>query len=536
MTYSTFQNKANQKKTVAEPVSAKQVQNTQGFYVYKTSDMDQLKRFLILGTTAPTYHAGTSNVQKNVDLIKKLIASEKGLEVVHTVFQMDKANLLIRKGPAIFVLAYALKHGDLQTRKYVAENAVYFLRTGRDIAGFVEEVEGLGGGWGRLTRNAVSKWYQQDVDKVAYQVVKYRNTGQFEHRNLLRLAHPEPVSGEHNNLYKYIVGKPYDHKAISKQVLIFESLKEVDTVEEVLSAIAGGNMTHEMIPTQFKSEPKVWYALAKNMPYRALVWNLSTFSRLEMLKPLSDFEQFIVDTLTNVDKIKGSKIHPFTLLVALRNYQQGKGHRNTWSVNKAVVDALSEAFDLSLSNVEKTGMKYGLIVDTSGSMSSNWNDYGYGGKGGGTKLSGSNIKPIEGAAAMAVVQSRQGRAHIIGVDSTVHNINLSGKSGLSEALQRIGQYRGGRTDLGAGMKHFINNNVVVDCIIFYTDNEVNQGYHVAQLFDQYKARVNKNAKMIVVGFEASDFSIADSSRGDMLDICGFDMSAPQVIDNFIKGF
>lgn len=533
MAYSTFGKDVIQTHpvSVAVKVDERQVKNTQGLYVYPGKDFDMLRRFLILGTTAPTYHAGTQNVQKNLTLIDNLVATN-GLEVVHEVFRLDKENLLIRKAPAIYVLAYALKKGDIATRKYVSENVYTFLRTGRDIAAFVEEVEGLGGGWGRLTRNAVSNWYKQPLNKVGYQVIKYRNTGQFEHRNILRLSHPEPETDVHNNFFRYIVGKSCDERQLPNQVIAFESLKNADK-EEVVTAIKSLELTHEMIPTKFKSDPDVWEALAHHMPFRALVWNLGTFSRHGLLKPLSNLEDLIVAKLTDKEAVKASRIHPFTLLVGLRNYQLGKGERNEWPVNNNVLTALNTAFDLSLNNVENTGTKYGLIVDVSGSMSSDYTDYRGKSK---NLLSGSNITPIEGAGAMAVIQSRQGKAHLIGVDTQVRDLGIVGNMPMSEVVRKLKTYRGYATNLGEGIEYFIENKISVDVIVFYTDNEVNQGRQPVQLFDKYKKLVNKDAKMVVVGFEANNFSIADSSRSDMLDICGFDMSAPQVIEQFIKGF
>ena len=47
-------------------------------------------------------------------------------------------------------------------------------------------------GWGRALRRAVGAWYlAQPVDRLAYQLVKYRQRDGWSHRDLLRLAHPE---------------------------------------------------------------------------------------------------------------------------------------------------------------------------------------------------------------------------------------------------------------------------------------------------------------------------------------------------------
>jgi 60 kDa SS-A/Ro ribonucleoprotein len=42
-----------------------------------------------------------------------------------------------------------------------------------------------------------------------------------------------------------------------------------------------------------------------------------------------------------------------------------------------------------------------------------------------------------------------------------------------------------------------------------------------------------DAKLIVVGITATNFSIADPSDAGMLDVVGFDSAVPQIIGNFV---
>ncbi len=55
---------------------------------------------------------------------------------------------------------------------------------------FAEAVESLRGS-GRGLRRGLAAWYtEQSVEDLALQVIKYRQRGGREHRDLLRLAHP----------------------------------------------------------------------------------------------------------------------------------------------------------------------------------------------------------------------------------------------------------------------------------------------------------------------------------------------------------
>lgn len=522
--------KARTPQPVSTKVDEKQVKNQQGFYVFQTEAWNQLSRFLIMGTTAPTYHAGTKNIDKNVRVLEKLV-KEDAVRVINTVLLYDQQGRLIKKQPAIFVIAYVLTSAeDLVARKDAVYVASQVIRTGRDISSLVEEIVALKGGtFSRLSRQAVAYWYNMPVDRLAYQVVKYRNTGQFSHRNVLRLAHPVPRTEEHVPVFKYLTGKLTGGEGEMPQVIYtFELLNRMANEgrldEKVLcNTIRNERLTHEMVPTQFKNSPKVWEVLAEDMPFTATVWNLSTFSRLGLLKEFSDFERMILARLRNKEQIEKSRIHPFKLLVAIRNYEKGSGFRNTWNVNNRVVEALEEALYISLQNVENTGTRYGLVVDTSGSMTMG-------------NVIGSDIQPIEVAGAMAAINCRQGDAVVLGVNNHITKLPITKSSGIADVVRMIRNCGGYTTNLGLGIEYFLNNRIKVDCLIYYTDNEINQGRHPVQLFDKYKSTVNQDAKIVCVAMTANDFTIFPDGRGDVLNIAGFDANAPQVIEEFVKGF
>ena len=74
----------------------------------------------------------------------------------------------------------------------------------------------------------------------------------------------------------------------------------------------------------------------------------------------------------------------------------------------------------------------------------------------------------------------------------------------------------------------------IDTFCVYTDSET--GYHQcspAKALRQYRNESGKaNAKLVVVACEANDFTIADPSDNNMLDIAGFSSAVPQVISYF----
>ena len=74
----------------------------------------------------------------------------------------------------------------------------------------------------------------------------------------------------------------------------------------------------------------------------------------------------------------------------------------------------------------------------------------------------------------------------------------------------------------------------VDVFVIYTDNETwCGGTHPTVALQNYRNKMGIDAKMIVVGLTATQFSVADPTDAGMLDVVGFDSAVPQVIAQFI---
>jgi len=84
--------------------------------------------------------------------------------------------------------------------------------------------------------------------------------------------------------------------------------------------------------------------------------------------------------------------------------------------------------------------------------------------------------------------------------------------------------------------HAAEKGLAVDTFVVYTDNETWAGnIHPHQALADYRRRSGIDAKLIVVGMTATQFSIADPSDPGMLDVVGFDAGVPSLISEFARG-
>ena len=81
----------------------------------------------------------------------------------------------------------------------------------------------------------------------------------------------------------------------------------------------------------------------------AMIRNLGKMTRVGILEPKSEGAKRVCQMLKDVESIKGARVHPFSILLALKQYQAGLGDKGKlkWTPNHAIVTALDNAFYLA---------------------------------------------------------------------------------------------------------------------------------------------------------------------------------------------
>ena len=544
------------------------VKNNAGGYVFEVTNWDQLNRFLILGSEGGTYYVSERKLTvDNADCILKCLA-EDGLRVVQTIVDISNSGRAFKNTPAIFALALAASYGLGKvnpiarpakgnkkaeeawqsadaTRKAALDAFASHkvVRTGTHLFQFIHYVSAYRG-WGRGLHRACRQWYANlPVDKLAYQVVKYPSRiveegvekSRWSHRDILRKRLGASEDTNRNRVFDYAVhGRENLWKDLSKirakdlRVIVgTEKAKAAKSAKEVAEIISEYQLPHEAVPTEFKKDPSVWGALFPNMPLHATVRNLGSMTANGFLTPMSDVSSQIVSKLNDAEYIKKSRMHPLSLLVALKTYAQGKGFKGslTWTPVREIVDALNDAIYLSFDNVEKTGKKFLLSADVSGSMR-------------GASCSGLQMLPAsEAIAVMALATAKAESAyHFEAFDTKLYSLSISPRQRIDDVIKSM-NVGGGGTNCSLSINQACEQKKVYDGIVIYTDNETwGHNMHPQQAFEEYLQKVNPNAKLVVVAMTSTEMTIGDRNHPSVLNVVGFDTSTPQVIAEFIKGF
>jgi 60 kDa SS-A/Ro ribonucleoprotein len=235
----------------------------------------------------------------------------------------------------------------------------------------------------------------------------------------------------------------------------------------------------------------------------------------------------VIEKITNEENLHKGRIHPMTIILALKVYSSGSGIRTEWKPVPAIKDALEDAFYKAFKYVEPTNKKYLLGIDVSGSMGGfSWGSSGK-----------SALTPREAASVVAMTIARTEKNHLMmAFTHQFSELSITAKDSLDTVVRKTSCANFGGTDCALPMVYASQHSLDVDVFVVLTDNETHSGsIHPFQALKEYRQKFNKDAKLAVLAFEASEFSIADPEDAGMMDIAGLDSNVPKVLSEFALG-
>jgi 60 kDa SS-A/Ro ribonucleoprotein len=125
----------------------------------------------------------------------------------------------------------------------------------------------------------------------------------------------------------------------------------------------------------------------------------------------------------------------------------------------------------------------------------------------------------------------EARGGLPGIDS----LSITPRQRLDDVLKKVDKLPFGGTDCALPMIWATRNKVEVDTFVVYTDNETWAGpVHPFKALGEYRQKMARGAKLIVVGMTSTGFTIADPNDAGMMDVVGFDTAAPAVMADFAR--
>lgn len=548
----------------AKAARPEQVKNEAGGFSFKVGDPERLRRFLLLGTDGGTYYTSAKDhTTDNAAVVQRMAASDP-MALVRQIVDISVAGRAPRQNPAIFALAMAASPNvcaDAEARKAALAAVPQVCRTGSHLFLFTKYIEQFRG-WGPALTKAVAAWYtSKDVDKLAYQLVKYRQREGEAQADALRRSHPQTSDPARRIALNWAVGKglnDYSGRAVSvlpqhwaqmsplqrkeaaaaarpklpraeelpESVAIiadFEDAQAATKVSEWVNIIGRGHgLSWEMLPDAAVTQPAVWEALLhQGVPPTALIRQLPRLTNLGLCAGATG--KLIAGHLQDPAKLKRGRVHPINMLVAQRTYTSGHGARGnqSWSPVPAISSALGQGFYASYGAVEPSGVRILAGLDVSGSMS-----YG--------TISGVPLQPREVCGALGLVLANtEPEVTFVGFTTAAWGLDISADRRLDDVLTYLRNQPSGGTDCSLPMQWATKYKVEVDAFYLVTDGQSWCGHmHPFQALEEYRQKMGIPAKLIAIATTASGTSVGAPDDAGTLDVVGFDLSVPQLSADF----
>lgn len=528
MDYTRYVNMRRTPQSEAIPGSD-QVANSAGGFSYAADNWKRLTRFLVLGTEGGTYYIDEKKLTKENATALFACLKEDPRRTVKEIVSVSKAGRAPKNDAAIFALAIA--SADEKAKDMALAAIPEVCRTGTHLFQFVEAVQSCRG-WGRALRRAVGAWYtEKPIERLAYQLVKYRQRNGWTHRDVLRLAHPKSGPAWSNVMRFAVKGEMTGERLLGGTAVFGEQLidsfleiQKAKTVKDAVRVLRNNtNLPWETIPTELLGDKEIWAELLPRLPYTALIRNLGRMTANGLLVPFSDAATIVAKRLAAGESLREARVHPLNILVAARTYAAGRGLKGSlaWKPVGQVTDALDDAFYSAFDFVEPSGKAHLLGLDVSGSMQMG-------------QVCGCALTPIEAEACMAMVTARrEPRCEMLAFSTQVVPFNITAKARLVDVVKAMKAIPMGGTDCSVPMLVATSGKWEIDQFVVYTDSETWAGrQHPSQALNEYRRMMNRRAKLAVVAMTSNGFTIADPKDPDMLDVVGFDTATPAVLREF----
>lgn len=510
----------------------------QGGEAYGVDAFTRARRFLILGSEGGSFYVNERALTaENIKSIGQALDSD-GMRLVNMIVDISDRGLAPKNDPALLALAMAASYENPNKPDYATSIRSYALtvlpkvaRTGTHLFHFAAYADSLRG-WGSALRKGIGRWYTSKSPlALAQQVTKYQQRDGWSHADLLRLAHPMPNALQ-SAIFKYVVDGELPSErgeAAIDYLYAVEAIKHESDRTKIVALIQDYNLPREVLPTNVLNDREVWEALlyaGKGMPFTAMLRNLGNMAKVGLLEQGAAATKFVIDRLYDEDAMRKARIHPLDLLKAKLIFQSGQGLRGSgvWTPIQPVTNALEKAFYLSFGTVEPTGKNILFALDVSASMS--WGEVG----------GVPGLTPAMATATLSLVSLKVERyAEVVGFADGIRNLGVSENDSLDSATRKVAGLTYGGTDCSLPFTYATRLKKQFDAFVVLTDNET--GYvNPSKALRHYRSTSGiHDAKLVVVGMLANQFSIADPTDMNMLDVVGFDTSTPNVLSSFVRG-
>ena len=429
--------------------------NRDNFPAYERPLEEQYLQTLLTNTLGNTYYATKDELlQESVRIHADMLKTDAEFAAKAMTFARNEGFMRLQP-------IYGLAQLSRVNPSLFARTFPHVIKIPSDLSDFLTILRGQGRGeGGRAVKRQVAKFLNEVSE---YWALKYNGRGRgYSIGDMIATSHAKAKDERQNQLFRYAMGKETSLDNLP-QLAAFEALKHAKTDEGRIRCIQQGRLPYEVVTGAIKPTRDVWNALLEQLPTFALLRNLNTLDRADVLDTQ---KLYIEQRLTDIDALRKSKILPFRFLTAYNTIQK------SW-----LRDVLRQSVELTFNNLPTLEGKTAVFLDISGSMN------------------GEYLR-IGSVFALALFKKTNGDSLFWLFDEYVHDPKPSRVDSILTQAEKI--HTIGGTDTGAPVRQLLQHRQVFDTIIIITDEQQNTGSAFYRELQTYRNKRNKLAKAFVI--------------------------------------
>lgn len=501
----------------------------------------KLRRFLVLGSNGSTYRAGGLKLSAAQARIVSDALAVDGLRTVAEIIAARAERRTERTETVLLAFAMAAAAEDELTRRTALAALPRVALTAADIFRFAAAVQSLRG-WGRGLRRAIGNWYNaKDPATIVEQVIRCPEGSGWTHADLLRLGHPKAPTAVHDAVYRWIVTGETPSEERSRlpggealaTIAACERLRKTRDATEAATFIRAAQLPIEAVPSHLRGEPAIWEALLARLSQVELLGSLGPMTSAGLLVPGSDASRTVLMRILDGDRILAERLHPLTVLAALKRYAAGRDDASgvTWEPIPAITEALEAAFSAAFGTVRPAGKRIWLAVDVSADLDA-MPVYGL-----------PELTARELSAAIALIVARiEPNAEIFALTNRLMPVAIPSRQRLADVIASFRELGGeSLPQLDLPIRVALRDRIPVDTFMTVSGSSAlrladsRTTREVDDALQAYRRLTGVPARHVAVDLIGNGGVAVAPASADSLGVSGFDLSAPSLIDSFVRG-
>lgn len=504
------------------------VENNAGGRAYETTAEHSLAQYAMTGTFSNTFYVDARAQLEDVLKLTEKVSPEFIAKLA--IYARQKGYM---KDMPAFLLAI-LGNKDVKLAELIFSQVI---DNGKMLRNFVQMIRsGVTGrrSLGNALKRCVNTW----LTKATLNQLLNASIGNDPSLgDVIKMTHPKPSEPWQDAFFTWQIGKPASLEALPQKCQDYDAFMKAVALKAEGNDVALPELPDVpfLMLSSLTLSAEQWKVLVPRMTWTQLRMNLNMLARNNVFDDKENVAR-IAAKLRDPETIAQARPMPYQMLATYVNVDKAV-------IPRAIIDALHDAFEISVNNAPTIDGRLVVALDVSGSMNSPITGTR---KGQTTKVTNT----MAGSLMMASLLRKNPDVLPLAFSTQVYDLrnHVEPRNAVLSTAQQLAGINGGGTACWMPFMACIEHNLEADLFIMISDNESwfgdPAGTNIHSMYQSSRTRTGQawaeykkkfpNAKLVCIDISPNT-SVQVNDQRDVLNIGGFSDNVFDLISLFAEG-